>query len=315
VRKQTFEFPKFLKILILPALAVSFISSGLPALAQSAPEAIHSYNLGIDAYSKGHPTEALKHFDKAVQVDPGYGDAFYNMGSIYYQNQQYAEAADMFHQAVKLSPNDGQAKYNLALALERLHRDEEAYSILNKIPASDPKYAQARMKMDEIKLPIKSAVKKPDAGKTAATGTTSKQKPLIKTEASSKSSAQAFSKGYDGPTGIAIGPGGYMYVANYSKNTIYRVGAGGEKTVFAQGDGLKGPIGLIYNPKLNDLYAANYLSGTVSRVGASGKVSTLVSGLNKPYNLFLDTVNNVLYISEQEPANQISRLELPKASP
>jgi DNA-binding beta-propeller fold protein YncE len=101
-----------------------------------------------------------------------------------------------------------------------------------------------------------------------------------------------------------------MYVANYSKNLIYRVGANGDKTVFTQGDTLKGPIGLVYNAKSNELYAANYLQNNIVRINSTGKASVLVSGLNKPYNLFLDSVNNVLYVSEQEN-NVISRIALP----
>jgi tetratricopeptide (TPR) repeat protein len=295
--------PQSLKQATLPLLAAGLMLSAAPALAQNSPEAIRSYNQGIEAYSQGHNAEALKFFAKAVQTDPGYGDAYYNMGSIYYQNQQYTDAASMFQKAVKISPNDGQAKYNLALSLEKLKRYDEAVAVLSKIPSTDPRYAQARMKIDELPTlkPHNTSVvnTKPAPGATPA-------KP-----AATKLSTQVFSKGYDGPTGIAIGPGGFMYVANYSKNTIYKVGASGEKSVFAQGEGIKGPIGLIYNGKANELYVANYLMGSVARINASGKASTLVSGLNKPYNLFLDTINNVLYISEQDPANQISRVMLP----
>ena len=320
--QKAFKLPfKFQQAIlpILSAASVAIVLSTSPALAQYSPEAARQYNQGIESYSQGHPSDALKHFNKAVQIDPSYGDAYYNMGSIYYQNKQYSEASDMFQKAVRMTPNDGQAKYNLALTFEKLQRNEEAVAILGKIPASDPKYAQARMKMDELRPTLKpqsAAATQPALVKTPTTPSTA-QKPLVSpakpatAPASTKLTAQAFSKGYDGPTGIAIGPGGFMYVANYSKNIIYRVGAGGEKTVFAQGEGLKGPIGLIYHGKANELYVANYLLGSVSRINSAGKVSTLVSGLNKPYNLFLDTVNNTLYISEQDPANQISRVALP----
>lgn len=314
--QNTFRFPFNLKQAILPMLATGLVISAMsaaPALAQYSPDAIRNYNQGIEAYSQGHTADALKHFNKAVQLDPGYGDAYYNMGSIYYQNKQYNEAADMFAKAVKMSPTDGQAKYNLALAYEKLQRNEDAVNILNKIPTSDPKYSQARMKIDELRPTLKPQTAAAAAA-TKPAAPAEKAKPAASAGAS-KLSTQTFSKGYDGPTGIAIGPGGFMYVANYSKNTIYRVGAGGEKTIFAQGEGLKGPIGLTYNAKTNELYVANYLLGSVAKINASGKVSILVSGLNKPYNLFLDTVNNVLYISEQDPANQISRVLLPSPSP
>lgn len=293
-------------------LALGILLGTLPgvAVAQTTPEAIRNYNMAIEAYNQGHTSDALKKFTKATQIDPGYGDAYYNMGSIYYQIKQYDDAAYMFQKAANLSPNDSQAKFNLALALEKQMRNEEAVNVLSQIPASDPKYGQARTKIEELRPSLKpqSANSTKPAAEKPKTATAT-IKPLV--SPTSKLINQTFSKGYDGPTGITIGPGGFMYVANYSKNLVYRVGAGGEKTVFAQGDSIKGPIGLTYNPKTNELYVANYLLNSVSHITAAGKVSTLVGGLTKPYNLFLDTVNNVLYISEQDPANQISRVSLP----
>lgn len=280
------------------------------AQAQTSPDAIRSYNEGIEAYNHGDIAGALRKFDRAVQVDPNYAAAYYNMGSIYYQSKQYADAADMFQKAVTLSPTDTQAKYNLALSLEKLSHNQEAINVLKQIPINDPKYAQAKAKIDDLQ-PVKANPAKIEPEKKGTTASKPASSPLVK-PASAKLTGQSFSKGYDGPTGITIGPGGYMYVANYSKNLIYRVGAGGEKSTFAQGEGLKGPIGLTFNPKTNELYVANYLLNSVSRVNSAGKVSTLVSGLNKPYNLFLDTINNTLYISEQDPANQISKVALPK---
>lgn len=296
-------------------LATSLLFSALPqtAQAQTSPEAIRSYNDGIEAYNHGDVPGALRRFDRAVQIDPNYAAAYYNMGSIYYQLKQYGDAADMFQKAVNLSPTDSQAKYNLALSLEKLSHNQEAVRVLQQIPVNDPKYPQAKAKIDDLSPPLKTASQNKPAASTAKPAQ-KPSTPLVQPAkpAANKLSAQAFSKGYDGPTGIAIGPGGYMYVANYSKNQIYRVGAGGEKSVFAQGEGIKGPIGLAFNPKTNELYVANYLLNSVSRINASGKVSTLVSSLNKPYNLFMDTVNNVLYVSEQDPANQISKIALPK---
>lgn len=309
--------PNRLTVSLLGSLLATSLMFGAVqqnAQAQTSPEAIRSYNDGIEAYNHGDVPGALRRFDRAVQIDPNYAAAYYNMGSIYYQLKQYGDAADMFQKASTLSPTDSQAKYNLALSLEKLSHNQEAVRVLQQIPVNDPKYPQAKAKIEDLSPPLKTSNQtKPasPAAKPAQKPSTPLVQPANK-PAANKLAAQAFSKGYDGPTGIAIGPGGYMYVANYSKNQIYRVGSGGEKTVFAQGEGLKGPIGLAYNPKTNELYVANYLLNSVARITASGKVSTLVSGLNKPYNLFMDTVNNVLYISEQDPANQISKVALPK---
>lgn len=296
---------------IMVAMLGGFLAGSLwlqaPAQAQSSnPDAIINYNQGIKAYNQGRTSEALDKFTQATRIDSGYGDAYYNMGSIYYQLKRYDDAANMFQKAVNLSPTDHHAKYNLALCLEKLNRNEEAINILSQIPASDPQHAQAKAKLNELR---------PDLKPGAAENTAQKPAPAVTKPAPAaapgKVAVKVFSKGYDGPTGIAIGPGGYMYVANYSKNLIYRVGANGDKTVFSSGEGIKGPIGLTYNPKTNELYVANYLLNNIARINSAGKVSVLVGGLTKPYNLFMDSVNNALFVSEQDPANVIARISLP----
>ncbi len=286
-----------------PALSIALVAGALlfgglaPVQAESPPEAVRNYNQGIDAYNLGKTDDALKKFTTTVQLDPGYVDAYYNMGSIYFQQKKYDQSVTMFQKAVNLMPADAESKYSLALALEKTNRYDEALSMLSQISATSSKGTQAKTKAAQIREEIKKAPPPTKPGGIA---------PMAKL------TTTPFSKGYDGPTGIVIGPGGFMYVANYSKNTIYRVGASGEKTIFAQGDSIKGPIGLVYNPKADELYVANYVLNNVTRINAAGKTAVLVGGLNKPYNLFLDTVNNTLYISEQDPANIISRVVLPK---
>lgn len=321
---------RYLRLALLSGLMAGSLWLQPAGMAQTSNnlEAIQNYNQGIEAYNQGRVNDALGKFTRATQIDPAYGDAYYNMGSIYYQLKRFPDAADMFQKSVNLAPTDGNAKYNLALCLEKLNRNEEAINILSQIPASDAKYAQARVKLNELRPELKpqntpaTATKPASAPATANKPATTANKPATTapstskpataaTPAAGKATVKVFSKGYEGPTGITIGPGGFMYVANYSKNIIYRVGASGEKTVFSSGEGIKGPIGLTYNPKTNELYVANYLLNNVARINANGKTSVLIGGLNKPYNLFMDTVNNAVFVSEQDPANIISRIALP----
>jgi tetratricopeptide (TPR) repeat protein len=312
-----FDLKKTSAILALSLLmGVSVNLSAMPAaFAQSSSESVRNYNEGIEAYNAGRRAEALKKFETATRLNPAYGDAYYNMGSIYFQMKNFEDAREMFQKAVNLNPGDGQARYNLALCLEKQNRLEEAVSVYAQITASDPKYSQARSKMDDLKSAIKTQVAAASGDANSLRPSTAASTAVSSTSAAApaKLKAVAFSRGYDGPTGIVIGPGGFMYVANYSKNLIYKVGANGDKTIFAQGETLiKGPIGMAYNPKSNELYVANYLLNNVVRITAGGKVSTIVPNLTKPYNLFLDTVNNALFISEQDPANIVSRVSLPK---
>ncbi len=294
------------------------------------PEAVKLYNQGLDTYMNGRSQQALALFEQAIQIDAHYADAYYNIGSIHYQNGQYEKAKEAFAKALQINPNDNQAKYNLGLSHEKLGQYKQAYDFMAQIPVSDKKYADARKRLEDLKprlasLPqaAPSASKSPaqvEATKTveqmlqqlsqqgALQPQSEKAQTVLDTDV--KLTVKTFAKGFSGPTGMTIGPGGYMYVANYSKNTIYKVGANGEKLVFVEGEGLNGPIGLTFNSKTGELYVANYLKNNIVRVTAEGEVSILASGLNKPYNLFLDAVNNDLYVSEQE-TNSVSKIALP----
>ncbi|MEM0951018.1 MAG: tetratricopeptide repeat protein [Cyanobacteria bacterium P01_H01_bin.74] len=266
------------------------------SLAQNSSDAIYSYNNGIKQYNQGKTSEAIKQFQKAVSIDPAYASAYYNMGSIYYQMAQYANATAMFEKVITLTPNDHQARYNLALSLEKQNKLDAAIATLNLIPETGNQAARAKKKITMLEGKKEQAVSNNAMTPPAVTG------PLKR---------KVFSKGYDGPTGIVIGPGGYMYVANYLDNIVYRVGASGDKIVFAKAaNGLNGPIGMAYNPKTNELYIANYLANNVIRLNDKGKTAVLVDDVVKPYNLFYDDVNNMLYVSEQE-SNVVSQVQLP----
>jgi tetratricopeptide (TPR) repeat protein len=314
------------------------VANGLIALegwtgngwAQTPPDAIYNYNAGIQLYNQGKSGEAIQKFQQATAMDPQYAAAYYNMGSIYYQMAQYDNATNMFKKAVSLSPQDHQARYNLALCYEKQKSYSEALNALSLIPSSDSLSAKVRQKASEIQRQKDAATAtktiKPAEVATKTTKITQPAKTAtsVTTNATSSASSSSaaggkshtitriiFSRGYDGPTGIAIGPGGFMYVANYLENAIYRVGANGDKTLFVkESQGIKGPIGMAYNPKANELYVANYLNGNVVKISSDAKASVLMYGLTQPYNLFFDDVNNTLYVSEQK-SNIISKITLP----
>ena len=276
-------------------MALLLILATSPAMAASST-AVRYYNRGIDAYAQGETVKALEYFQKAVERDDQYADAYYNLGSLHYQMGTYTQARDAFGRTIELNPGDIHARYNMGLTLEKLGQHEEAVKYFMQVP-------NAKEKIDQLK---------PYLQKTAATNlqpaTTAVQKPATAT-GPVKVSVDTFARGFFGPTGMTIGPGGFMYVANYSKNAIYKVGADGEKVLFAQGEHLQGPIGLTYDTQTGDMYVANYLKNNVARVNPAGDVSVLTGGLKKPYNLFLDATNHVLYVSEQE-SNTISRIQL-----
>jgi tetratricopeptide (TPR) repeat protein len=288
-------------------LSVGILSAGLPGLQPLAwgqnLEATRAYNQAIDRYNRGNKIDALRLFERAAEADPAYPDAHYNVGSLYFQMQDYARAKAAFRKVLSLNPNDTMARFNLGLALEKLQQYDEAIAAYRQIPQGDKRYEQAKNKIASLSARLRDTENERNTGRIEpGYGSTAKGGP-------GGQKVETFAKGFYGPTGLAVDYRGDLYVANYSKNMIMRVSPKGEKSVFLQESGLHGPLGLAIHPSNGDLYVANYLNNNVLRVTPRGKVTVVASGLSKPYNLLLDSVTNMLFVTEQE-TNAIYRIQL-----
>ena len=70
--------------------------------------------------------EAIQHFSRASQLDPGFSDAFIGLGKALVSAGQPAEAVAPFETAIKLQPANPVPYFQLATAFRRAGRKEEA---------------------------------------------------------------------------------------------------------------------------------------------------------------------------------------------
>ena len=49
---------------------------------------------GIEFGMKGQYDQAILDFNKALEINPGYADAYYNRGIVYYSKKEYAKSWD-----------------------------------------------------------------------------------------------------------------------------------------------------------------------------------------------------------------------------
>ncbi|MEZ5064884.1 MAG: SMP-30/gluconolactonase/LRE family protein [bacterium] len=103
--------------------------------------------------------------------------------------------------------------------------------------------------------------------------------------------------GLAGPTGQAISPdGAYLYVAQYSSNSIAKVDrSDGSWTTFASGQGIAGPDGVSFD-EAGNLYIANFLSSDILRADPSGNVE-LVATLPGNRTGYCEYRDGVLYVA------------------
>jgi tetratricopeptide (TPR) repeat protein len=300
----------FMAIALMLALTPVFA----PASEAATPEAEALYTQGMQAYEQKALMKAADLFKKAAEKDDQFVNAWYNLGAVNYRLEKYADAQYAFQKALWRSPSDMEIRYHLAMSLNKLNRNSEALQQLERITTASSKYAEAQTTIAQLK----------SQGVTSATTTTvAANKPASTTTTTTASNAGTasgitamgisttgvYAKGFVGPTGLAVGPSGELYVANYTKNSIVKIDASGKAQTLAQGGAINGPIGLVRDPRNGNIYVANYISGDIVTISGTGQVSTLKQGYGKPYYLYFDTISNRLFVTEQQ-GNQVSVIKL-----
>ncbi len=86
-------------ILIAVFLAASAWAGAAPLVLSDGSNAATHNAKGIKHYEKGHWKEAYKHFNEAVQADPGAAEAHYNLALALDKMGQHHDAAKHFKHA------------------------------------------------------------------------------------------------------------------------------------------------------------------------------------------------------------------------
>ncbi|MBR8225008.1 tetratricopeptide repeat protein [Burkholderia ambifaria] len=107
------------------------------------PDATYYYNLGNVMQAHNRPAAAAECFRLAIELRPGYVDAYNNLGNAQRLAGHAREAVDAFCQAIALQPDHGQAYNNLGNALLDL----------NEIPAALESYQHAVALRPELPEP------------------------------------------------------------------------------------------------------------------------------------------------------------------
>jgi tetratricopeptide (TPR) repeat protein len=88
-------------------------------------------SLGTTLRRQGRHEDALKAFDKAVQLKPGDAELWQNHGGALIALQRHAEALLSFQHVLKLDPSHSDAACRCGVLLHQLGRQEEALSYLD----------------------------------------------------------------------------------------------------------------------------------------------------------------------------------------
>jgi len=269
------------------------------------PDAVRSYNQGVDLSKNGNYQEAILLFRKAITIDSTFTDAYYNLGSLYEYLGNKEKALEAYEELVKRDSTDDDTAYKVGYIYSQKNNYKKALDYLNLVAPGSMKYADSQKLIKKINLKISesTASQAPKVEKSVP----AKPVPVKVEKTVKKELSKVVIKNFNGPTGITKDFKGNLYVANYIENSIIQILPDGKRTVLAKGNPISGPIGLAADNSGN-IYIACYLSNEIVKINPQGKIISVLKGINKPYYVYIDK-SGILYISEQG-SNTVIRLKI-----
>jgi type IV pilus assembly protein PilF len=106
-----------MKLRAILFIACAFASS-TPLLADARDEAKSQVEFGISVAQRGLWREAIYRWEKAVEVDPTYAEAYNDLAIGYEHEGQLDKARKAYEKALELAPNNSQIRQNYELFKE-----------------------------------------------------------------------------------------------------------------------------------------------------------------------------------------------------
>jgi tetratricopeptide (TPR) repeat protein len=100
-------------------------------------------NRGIALNNLARYEEALEDFEKAMEINPDFAEAWTGKGVALYYLGRYKEALEAFEKAIEINPQYANAWYNKGITLDKLKKYEEALKAFEKAIEINPQYADA----------------------------------------------------------------------------------------------------------------------------------------------------------------------------
>jgi tetratricopeptide (TPR) repeat protein len=105
--------------------------------------AVAYYNRGLAYNDLGNHQQSINDYNKAIEFRPKFAWAYNNRGKVYHELGNVQQAISDYNKAIELDPNDALAYNNRGNAYKALRNYQQAFSDYNKAIELDPKYASA----------------------------------------------------------------------------------------------------------------------------------------------------------------------------
>jgi tetratricopeptide (TPR) repeat protein len=142
-------------MLCLPAFgqttAEEWFDKGIAFMNQSKYEAIQAFDKGVALMNQNKYDGAIQAFDKAIEINPQYVEAWAGKGWSLYGSSRYKEALKAYNKAIELNPNYADAWAGRGFALlaidfstsNTMGTTEASREAFDQVVALDPDYGVA----------------------------------------------------------------------------------------------------------------------------------------------------------------------------
>lgn len=203
------------------------------------------YNQGIDLYEQNKVDQSITAFKKAISIKPDFYEAYYNLARIEEAAGRTQDAMKDYEKLLELSPKDYESTYQFGEFLYKRGYLSRSLSYLSKIPTGSEYKTKAdtlsaKIKKRQIELAEESKIKAEQNLKSSTVGNIPAPSGLvidskenmyvasfteskiikISKNATNKVVFADKSKELDGPIGMAIDSYDNIYVANYNKGSV-----------------------------------------------------------------------------------------------
>lgn len=133
-------FSRYLFLLVFCFMATGVL---VPAVGLSVEEDARSWLLrGQELSERGQYQEAVRAFQRAVQIDPASETAYLSLGNAQYELGSYEDATEAFRHVIKINPNNSTALFYLGLSLVQQKKYAESIPYFKKAGALDSDFQQ-----------------------------------------------------------------------------------------------------------------------------------------------------------------------------
>jgi len=111
-------------------------------------------NLGLELAKAGRHEEAIAAFEKALEANLSYSEAYNNLGAVYRELLQNSDAIENFTKSLELNPNNAKAAFSLAMLYRAKKRSLQAIDYYRQAIAAQPDFLEAYNNLGLIYLEL-----------------------------------------------------------------------------------------------------------------------------------------------------------------